>query len=623
MDSKMKKKLSRNTREGLKMSLNIISGNGSDVIEGIAGQRFSCESSININVTSCSNPGAPDLQNNSEFEELLATSHNLSSNSGNDFDVTDQVRVMQPGYFCYFGIGTTLRNLFTKFSYTPLENSIIELGVNIDGLPISKSVKSTFYPILCNIKSIEIFKTHILLIGLYHGADKPMDSNDLLQEFVEESISLYNNGIILNGIICKIRIVMLTCDLPAKSYVLKTKGHMGYFSCSKCKQEGDHVERVLCFPETSFIKRTDDDFRRQTQSEHHIGCSILTKLPQFNMIRDAPLDYMHLICLGVVKRILAGKKHGLIFGKPPYKLPSRDINNISERLKIMSKFIPMEFSRKTRPITECRLYKASEFRFFLLYAAPVVLRGIVKKAIYNNILTLHLATSILISREFHCHSDYLKYANDLMLHFVQTSLKLYGADFVAHNVHCLLHIADDVKYFGELDNFSAFPYENYMQKLKNILRKHHKPLQQVIRRSMETEFLNSMGNIGSNEITPYCTQEHFDGPTIIGCNKQFKAIKLSNCTIKLNRADSVVQLKTMEIVRVFNICTTEDDIKIVGKEFIDKQELYLQPCSSSIFHIYECQQLKPTFSSWSINEINHKVVLLPHKNGFAAFPMLH
>ena len=35
-----------------------------------------------------------------------------------------------------------------------------------------------------------------------------------------------------------------------------------------------------------------------------------------------------------------------------------------------------------------------------------------------------------------------------------------------YNVHGLIHIAEDVKRFGPLDSYSAFPFENYLGHLK-------------------------------------------------------------------------------------------------------------------------------------------------------------
>jgi hypothetical protein len=44
--------------------------------------------------------------------------------------------------------------------------------------------------------------------------------------------------------------------------------------------------------------RTDESFRLQTDEAHHVGVSPFTEL-NFSLVTREPLDYMHLVCLGV------------------------------------------------------------------------------------------------------------------------------------------------------------------------------------------------------------------------------------------------------------------------------------------------------------------------------------
>lgn len=56
---------------------------------------------------------------------------------------------------------------------------------------------------------------------------------------------------------------------------------------------------------------------------------------------------------------------------------------------------------------------------------------------------------------------------------------------VSYNVHSLIHLADDVDKFGALDSFSAFKFENYLQKVKKMVKSSALPLPQIIRRVYE------------------------------------------------------------------------------------------------------------------------------------------
>lgn len=79
-------------------------------------------------------------------------------------------------------------------------------------------------------------------------------------------------------------------------------------------------------------------------------------------------------------------------------------------------------------------------------------------------------------------------------HFICPSIKIYDPDFVSHNIHNLLHLSDCVKLYGSLDNFSVFPFENYMQQLKKV-RKSAQSLQQIIRRIIEENNITLCTNI--------------------------------------------------------------------------------------------------------------------------------
>uniref|UniRef100_A0A1S4L4W9 PrC protein, putative n=1 Tax=Ixodes scapularis TaxID=6945 RepID=A0A1S4L4W9_IXOSC len=146
-------------------------------------------------------------------------------------------------------------------------------------------------------------------------------------------------------------------------------------------------------------------------------------------------------------------------------------------------YVPSDMSRKPRGLADLDRWKASEFRLFLLYAGPVVLKSTIPDSLRDNFMTLHCAVSILCSPSS-C-AQYLDYAERLLAHFVETYIVLYGRHAVSHNVHGLIHVADDVRVHGCLHGYSAFPFENYMSKLKDYMRKPERPLEQLYNRIME------------------------------------------------------------------------------------------------------------------------------------------
>ena len=66
----------------------------------------------------------------------------------------------------------------------------------------------------------------------------------------------------------------------------------------------------------------------------------------------------------------------------------------------------MEFNRKSRLLLEAKRWKATEFRQFLFYTGPVVLRKILNNDRYINFLCLHVAIIILASSKYSLIIDY-------------------------------------------------------------------------------------------------------------------------------------------------------------------------------------------------------------------------
>jgi len=71
------------------------------------------------------------------------------------------------------------------------------LAVGVDGLPLSKSSSSQFWPILAYIVP---HHEHVFPIGIYHGHQKPQNSDDFLKDFVSEAVFLTSDGIYINNI---------------------------------------------------------------------------------------------------------------------------------------------------------------------------------------------------------------------------------------------------------------------------------------------------------------------------------------------------------------------------------------------------------------------------------------
>ena len=263
----------------------------------------------------------------------------------------------------------------------------------------------------------------------------------------------------MGGRVIPVELRCVVCDAPARALIKGTKLYSGYFGCDKCAQKGLWLGRIT-YPETRDLDLwTDLSFRCQSNSDHHRTDSPFCKLPM-DMIMQFPIDYMHQLCLGVMRKLL------LIWmkGNRDVRISSRHVGEISENLLNLKSAMPNNFARKPRGLNEIERWKATEFRQFLLYTGQLALKEIIRPELYSHFLSLSVASRILVSPTL--VKSHWQYASELLVYFVEQGRVLYGKEFIVYNVHSMIHLAAETYHYGGLDKCSSFPFENYMQKLK-------------------------------------------------------------------------------------------------------------------------------------------------------------
>lgn len=332
------------------------------------------------------------------------------------------------------------------------------------------------------------------VIGIYHGNTKPKDVDVFLKPFVEEAKPILDTGLNINEVIIRIKLNAIICDAPAKSLICGIKGHTGYFSCTKCIQEGEFIHNKVVFLEQNSTLRTDHSFRNRQHEEHHAE-KYLTKRTiietlDIGMVSDVPLDCMHLIFLGVIKTMLRfWIKDTINIRWTAVSLDKEQ--QLNSKLKM---FIPIEFVRRPMDLLDLDRWKATEHKLFALYTGIIITKNVLPKKLYIHFTCLCVAVRIVSDKQY---KHLLDYAQSLFEYFVRKFREYYREYqyLYAHNVHNLLHICNDVKRFGTIDSYSAF-FENYLYTIKKSLKVSGKSLQQIAKariiekRNIEKNFSN-------------------------------------------------------------------------------------------------------------------------------------
>ena len=82
---------------------------------------------------------------------------------------------------------------------------------------------------------------------------------------------------------------------------------------------------------------------------------------------------MHLCCLGLMKKLLEYWLTSIV----DKKMDNINIMMLTQRLINLQSQIPVEFQRQIlQSLTMVKKWKATEFRFFLLYVGPIIMKNL-------------------------------------------------------------------------------------------------------------------------------------------------------------------------------------------------------------------------------------------------------
>lgn len=303
--------------------------------------------------------------------------------------------------------------LYRKLSQYPYVLSSphnISFTWNTDGVPVFKSSNFPLWSVYLVVNELppkkRFSKDNMILAGLWFGSSKPAMWM-YLKPFHSALSRLERNGTVVESPDCpgtfNVCAVLLcgTCDLPAKACVCNTMQYNGSFGCFKCLQPGCTVKvgnrggHVHAFPfNMENVKgppRTNEQCINDAKEAITQGKAIrgikgpcwFAGLEYYDLIKGTAIDYMHCVLEGVTKSLLN------LWFSPSYKMEPFNISNRIQEVdgRLCQIKPPNDITRCPRKIEkEVQYWKASEYRSFLLFYGPIVLREILPTAYYTHFI---------------------------------------------------------------------------------------------------------------------------------------------------------------------------------------------------------------------------------------------
>lgn len=428
---------------------------------------------------------------------------------------------------------------------------------------------------------------------------------------MDDLSQLLQNGLTFRGRSLTVLVSSFICDAPARAFVKQIKCHNGYSGCDKCHQVGEWRNKMT-YPETTVRLRSDEEFAAMVDEDHHTNPSPLSGTVK--MVSQFPIDYMHLCCLGVTRKLI----HFWLRGKNvTTRQPSKVVSALSEKLVNLCAHVPSEFARKPRDLTEIDRWKATELRQFMIYTGPVVLKDVLPQELYDNFMLFSVGMFLLLSPNL--HATMIDFAERMLVAFVNNFGELYGKEEVVFTIHQVIHLADEYRLFGALDNVSSFPFENFLGKMKKMLRKPHQPLQQVVKRLSEAP----VSLIKPPTEQPVLFELHQEGPLPpqLSLSQQYRKVITKDFCLSTKQGDNCIVVGH-NIALVQNIVKSSGTVYVIYKKFNSTEPHFSYPCPSAYIGCYRVYDLHNGFDVVQLHNIK-KSVLFPDKDSWIAIPLLH
>ena len=512
---------------------------------------------------------------------------------------------MPPGLYYHRGLEEAIRHALFPYGLDEVPEHLL-IFVSIDGVSLTSSSSSQFWPITCFIPFLP--DADVFEVGVYWGLSKPSDSNLFLSHFVRDAIRLSTTGMMWKGRTTYVYVKAWMADAPARALLACVKSHSSFFhGCPACYGFGITLGEL----------RTDQDFRNQLDADHHHFRSIIQDLLYLNCVTSIPRDAMHLCDNGIMKRILeflfkTGKRTTI----PGVTLSPANIRCFNSSLVNLWDYISrIDFARSPPlNVKDITHMKSAQYRQFLHYTGVPLFRQHLGSRVFQHFLLFHCAIRLLSSHPWCIEKNALAY--NLLCQFIVESPNIFTESFVCPNLHSLYHIAADVLNHGPLYSYSAYRFENHYRLYKKMLKKTHGPLQQLCRRLQERNQFSHLLEAHKRRTKPIgltFSNRHNRGPLVRYCHgMQYEEASFAGrWTLKSSSPDNVVFLKDLTVIKISNFVQCNGRNFVIGRRFQSRCHFYKSPFPSGVIHEYRVSNLSSKFEAYDMNQIKFKAVCIP------------
>lgn len=386
---------------------------------------------------------------------------------------------------------------------------------NTDGCQAANSSRVSVWPIYASINELppKMRSKHMILVGLWADKSEP-NMNLFMTPFIKEANVLSSVGIKwqLNNSTITSLILPTVCavDSIARADLLNIKRMNAVNGCTFCEHQTECVESYRRYTVSTTVHpdRTDESIkqgmlRAANTGNDEIGIkgpSALMNLQYFDLADGMVPDYMHSVLLGVARQhtelLMSSPKEEYYAGSPS------QIQMINCRLESIRP--PKCITRTPRGIHERKMWKASEWRSWLVFYSLVCLPKVIPQKYVEHLAMFVCAIHLLLQNSI--TQEMLQTADNLLVKYIVTFQTYFGKKSMTYNVHLLFHLVKSVENWGPLWATNCFPFEDANRLLLIMKKSPNQIAVQVSRKFLFIKALLSFSNqfVIRNEVREFC-----------------------------------------------------------------------------------------------------------------------
>ena len=382
--------------------------------------------------------------------------------------------------------------VYTEFMQKSPPNTIT-FCLNSDGFQINNTSKIEPWPIYLIINELDynlrFSMRYVILVCIYYGKRHP-NLSKLLEISLSNQMDIFKRGIIVNNEIYNLAIIFASLDKPARASLMEMNLHSSILGCMYCFTElvtvkiDNRTYKTFPIKDARQLEREDDDFSAtaitsELTSRTQYGqkaTPFLENFTSFKPISGQIIDLMHCVHGGSVKKICY-----LLFHYDNRNMPFSVYKHIDKIDKLILQLRPPTvFIQRLRSLKFMNYFRAHEYRSFILYYGPIVLRQFISENQYQNLVELS-QICFLSSLSFFDEQTIAVLENKIEK-FLDGFSKIYGSHYVSINLHEMIHIPKNIRNNGAIFNWSCYGFENFNKILKQTVHGSQKSHLEMIKR---------------------------------------------------------------------------------------------------------------------------------------------